>query len=151
MPQQPPHDENGNVMPHDHDEIEDEDFVIRRISELQLCRDKDGRRRISSKAYQGSSEAGGGMSVDIRKFIEADDIEPRDWVTSPRWLGSVRFSAGCLRSLELQVGYDPLPNKLSEERNPYHGGVWGSFSRATKRRMQQNAQWFVPIADAELF
>lgn len=150
MPKPPPHDAEGNVVPHDHEEIETDSVVIRRISELQLCVDKDGRRRISSKAYQGSNDSDGGMSIDIPSFIEEDGKDVAEWVTTPRWIGSVQLSVATLRGRNLLVGYDPLPNKHSDNENPYHGAVWGSFSKAAKKAIAQDAQWFVPIDGVEL-
>ncbi len=90
------------------------------------------------------------MSIDIPKFIEADGLSVEEWVTSPRWIGSVIFNVEFIRSLELQVGFDPLPNKQSDEENPYHGGLWGKFTKGKKRQLAQTASWFVEIPGAEL-
>jgi len=42
------------------------------------------------------------------------------------------------------VGFDPLPE------NPYHGEVWGKFTKAQQRRLQQLAVWFVAIPGVKL-
>jgi hypothetical protein len=34
------------------------------------------------------------------------------------------------------VGFDPLPE------NPYHGEVWGAFSKAKQKRLPELCQWF---------
>lgn len=150
MPTPPPLDAAGAVVPHDHDEIEAGDRVIRRISDRQIVTDGAGARRISSLAYQASGGANGGMSVDIEKFIVEGGDEPEQWVTTPRWIGSVCFSAGFLRGLQFQIGYHPIEETSERPANPYHGEVWGTFSRAQKIALQQNANWFVPIPDVEL-
>jgi hypothetical protein len=94
----PPRDESGNVIPHDHAGIGPSDGVIRGISENQIITDKNGQRRISSKAFQGSSETNSGMSVDLECSIAEAGLDPKVYVTTPRWIGSVRFEAGVLRS-----------------------------------------------------
>lgn len=138
--QPPPRDEQGDVVPHDNDGIAVSDGVIRRISDQQLVDDpKTGGRRISSIAYKASSGQNGGMSVDLQKLIEAAGYDPLAYVTSPRWMGSVRFEAGALRDEGFMIGSDPLPH------NPYHGEVWGRFSKPQQRRLAEIAAWFVPI------
>ena len=136
----PPRDENGNVIPHDHEDIHAQDGIIRRIPEQHIVIDeKIGGKRISSMAFRCSSGANGGMSVDLQQQIEEAGIDAREFVTSPQWMGSVRFFAGQLRTEGLLVGYDPI------ETNPYHGEVWGNFSRRMQIRLQQLCEWFVPI------
>ena len=135
----PPRDASGNVIPHDHKDVGPSDGVIRRISETQLVTDKDGQRRISSKAFQASSGPNGGMSIDLERSIIEAGLDPKTYVTTPRWIGSVRFEAGALRAEGFKVGFDPIPE------NPHHGQVWGSFSRASKQRLQELSVWFVPI------
>jgi hypothetical protein len=50
-PRLPPRDERGEVLPHDHNEILNDDDVIRRISQKQVIWDDNlGRLRISSLA-----------------------------------------------------------------------------------------------------
>lgn len=135
----PPRDPLGRVIPHDHAGIAPSDGVIRRISDNQVVADKNGQRRISSKAFQGSSEINGGMSVDLERSIVDAGLDPKAFVTTPRWIGSVRFEAGTLRSEGFRVGFHPLPE------NPHHGEVWGDFSKPKKRQLQRLCVWFVPI------
>jgi hypothetical protein len=135
----PPRDEHGRVVAHDHPGILARDGVIRRISEKQIITDKNGQRRISSKAFQGASDASNGMSVDLEASIVEAGLDPRIYVTTPRWIGSVRFEAGSLRHEGFRVGFHPLPENL------HHGEVWGEFSGTQKRRLQQICEWLVPI------
>lgn len=90
------------------------------------------------------------MSVDIEPFIVLDGLDPQQWVTSPRWIGSVKFTAGFLRNQQLLVGFDPLEETEAQPANPYHGGVWGSFSRGIQQALQSEAEWFVQIPDVDL-
>jgi len=143
----PPRDSDGSVLPHDHEEIKNEDEVIRRVSKQWVVRDADGHLRISSMAYKASSGKNGGMSVDLKQLIEKDGKEPKGYVTTPRWMGSLLLKVSDLRGLELQVGYDPI---TGTEPNPYHGEVWGQFSPIKIRQLKGKAIWFVPIQDVSI-
>jgi hypothetical protein len=142
----PLRNEGGEVIPHDHPGILVTDGVIRRISEQQIVYDDKaaGGRRISSLAFKASAGLNGGMSVDLQMEIEAAGLDARQYVTTPRWMGSIRFEAGSLRAESLQVGFDPLPD------NPYHGEIWGDFSRSKVRRLRELCQWFVPIDNVSI-
>jgi hypothetical protein len=126
------------VLPHDHAEILNEDDLIRRVSEEQIVT-VGGVRRISSIAFQPSGGPAGGMSIDIKRSIEEARIVVVDFVTTPRWIGSVMFAAAVPRGQNLQVGYDPLPD------NSHHGEVWGTFSKAKSKAIQRASHWLVPI------
>lgn len=148
---QPPRDAAGKIAPHDHDEIANDDFLIRRIDPKQHVVQDDNLncRRLSSKAFQPSSEEGGGMSVDIEKLIQSDGLDPPTYVASPKYMGSIRFTAGAARAVNLLVGYDPLPE------NPYHGEVWGEskpnrFSRTQQKAICAASEWLVAISGVEI-
>jgi hypothetical protein len=79
------------------------------------------------------------MSVDLEVSIIEAGLNPKTYVTTPRWTGSVRFEAGALRQEGFSIGFAPLPE------NPHHGEVWDDFGRPKKRRLQQLCKWFVPI------
>lgn len=142
----PPHDDNGRVIPHDHDGIFHDDWVIRRVSEKQVVLDPKviGGKRISSMAFSPSSSPNGGMSVDLKKQIEEAGLDAQVFVTTPVWIGSVRFNVGQLRDEKFKVGYDPLKD------NPYHGEVWGSFTTSKKSRLKQLCVWFVQIENVTI-
>ena len=89
--------------------------------------------------FQGSSETNSGMSVDLECSIVEAGLDPKVYVTTPRWIGSVHFEAGVLRSEGFLVGFHPLPKNL------HHGEVWGEFSKLKKRALQRLCAWFVPI------
>lgn len=154
MPLQPLRDANGNVTPHDHLDILPEHGIIRRISEHYLVPDEKQSegRRISSMAFKASSDTNGGMSVDLQHEIEKDGRNPKEFVTTPIWIGSVRFEARQLRETEFgfKVGADPLDSKPGMAANPYHGQVWGSFTRGKQRRLLQRCEWFVAIDGVSL-
>ena len=145
MPMQPPpHDAHG-VAPHDHDGIVAEDLVIRRVSaEMTVFDAKIGGKRLSSMLFRKSSGVNGGMSIDLKRQIEEAGVDPKQWVTSPIWIGSITLGVGALRVDGFQVGYDPVSD------NPYHGEVWGQFSKSQQRRLISTCNWFVPIPDVVL-
>ena len=136
----PPRDEHG-VIPHDHHEILSDDLVIRRVSAYWTVDDPKvpGGKRLSSMAFEKSSGLVGGMSVDLKRQIEEAGMDARLWVTSPRWTGSVTLRVGDLRSEGFKVGFDPLDD------NPYHGEVWGQFSKGKKKSLMNMCKWFVQL------
>lgn len=142
----PPRDENGNVVPHDHEGILPEHGIIRRIPEHHVVMDeKIGGRRISSMAFKPSSGPNGGLSVDLQQQIEEEGHDAKAYVTTPHWVGSIRFIAGELRGEDFKVGFDPIELKTGNQPNPYHGEVWGKFSKGKQNRLRQLCDWFVPI------
>lgn len=84
------------------------------------------------------------MSVDLQRLIVEARIEPRDFVTTPKWTGSVRWTADQVRALALLVGFDPTDD------NPFHGQVWGAFTKAQRRSLQTSATWFVALPDVAI-
>jgi hypothetical protein len=141
LPAPPPLDHDGNVIPHDHPDILDEDGIIRGVSAQHLVDDPKvvGRRRISSVLFNPSSGKNGGLSVDLlRPMVEAG-IDPAERLTSRRWLGALLLKARDFRKEKLKVGYHPLPH------NSFHGEVWGNFSDGCKRRLLTIAESLVPV------
>ena len=142
----PPYDEAGNVEPHDHDGIQLTDGIIRRIPERWVVDDVKAAtgRRLSSLAFRPSSGPNGGMSIDLQQQIEDDGLDAKKFVTTPYWVGSIRFVAAALRAEEFNIGFDPTPE------NPYHGQVWGTFSKGKQKTLRQLCDWFVPIPDVSI-
>jgi len=77
--------------------------------------------------------------VDLQRQIEEAGLDAKVFVTTPRWTGSIRFEAVQLRNEEFKIGYDPFPD------NPYHGEVWGSFTKTKIAKLFQLCEWFVQI------
>jgi hypothetical protein len=142
----PPLDDTGEVLPHDHEGIANGDRVIRRISEEHFVPDAkiSGGRRISTMAFQASSDGNRGMSVDLEASILEAGLDARTFVTTPKFLGSVWFLAGFLREETFMVGYDPLAD------NVHHGEVWGIFSKGRQKKLLNTAQWFVEVEGVSL-
>jgi hypothetical protein len=143
----PQRDDNGAVIPHDHEGILPNDGIIRRVSTQQIVDDPKvvgGRRISSSFLFKPSSGENGGLSVDLQGLIEEAGLDAKAFVTTPRWTGSVRFEAYQLREEGFKVGYDPLKD------NPYHGEVWGNFSKAKGKKLLQLCSWFVPIENTSI-
>lgn len=144
---QPPRNAAGEVTPHDHDGIVADDVIVRRVSEYQLATDKDGKRRISSVLYKASTGTTG-MSINIEKLIVEAGLDPKQYVSSPKWTGSVWFTAGALRGFGLMVGYDPVEDP--KQPDPHHGEAWGVFNKGQVNSLKKAAQWYVEIADVSL-
>lgn len=143
----PPRNAAGQVEPHDHPGILAHDGVIRRISEQHIILDKNGHKRVSTMAFNPSSEIhGGGLSVDLQREIEESGRDAMKFVTHPPWIGSVRFTAQQLRKQGFMVGFDPLPPD-----NPFHGEVWGQFTKGKQKQLLCFAQWFVAIPGVSLY
>jgi hypothetical protein len=84
------------------------------------------------------------MSVDIERLIVEAGHVPSSYVTTPRWFGAVSLAAADAREVGLLVGYSPLDD------NPFHGEVWGDFSRPVQRHIQSACVWFVEIAGVSI-
>lgn len=110
--------------------------MIRRISPRQIVDDK-GVRRLSSLAFKPSSGPNGGISIDLETQIREAGLDPVGYVTTPRWMGSVVFSAYTVREAGMKVGYHPV------EGNPFHGEIWGPFPKPAV--LAAMAQWYVQI------
>ena len=140
----PPRDANGQVVPHDHNGIGNQDGVIRRISDFHLADGPNGTLIVSSMALEPSTDPSGGVSIDIEGSVLAAGLDLVQHITSPQFLGSVRFITGDLRSEDLLVGFDPIPD------NDHHGEIWGHLPRGKRKRLLKKARWFVPIPNVAL-
>lgn len=143
---QPPRDQHGGVIPHDHTGIVNDDHVIRRINKEWIIDDPKvpGGKRITSVALEPSSGPNGGLSIDLKRQIEEAGYDAKQWVSTPKFTGSIILRTGDLRSENFMVGYDP------QDGNPYHGEVWGQFSRGRKKKVMSMSSWFVPIEGVAL-
>ena len=146
------------VEPYDEPQINDDDHIIRRVNPVHhvVPDENTGRDRTSSKLFTPSSGPKDGMSVDILKLIEADEIDAVEFVTTPVFTGSVYFPAGSARKAGLRIGYDPIVDVPGVENNPYHGEVWGpedkpnKFNRTQKRALAEASQWFVELPGVDI-
>ena len=92
------------------------------------------------------------MSIDIERWIQEADRDPRVFVTTPRWVGSLRLQAAAIREIGLIVGYDPIfPD------NPYHGQVWNRDGKPTSGQQKQQERalrgistWYVEIPGVDI-
>ena len=139
------------MAPYDDPKIGAEDVLIRRIHPRHhIVQDSNrGFQRVSTKAFSASSSPDGGMSVDIEALIVEAGLDPRQFVTTPKYVGSVAFPAGLAREFGLLIGGSPSP------RNPYHGEVWGSaeakpFASSQKKALLNGCKWYVEIPDVSL-
>ncbi len=125
----PPRDAEGRVQPHDHSQINSEDIMVRGIPEQWLILTDNGEHRISSAAFQPSSEAhGGGLSLGAKKVLECRGTSVDEWAAG-RFVAVVCLEVAVLRNANLQVGWDPLDN------DPAHCNAWGKFTRGFRKQL----------------
>ena len=135
-----PGNADGAVRPHDDPEIDPRSSLVRYINpEYHLVFDENaGRFRIGSGAFSATSgDPFNGMSVDVGQSMAAAGLAAFE--RTPRGFGAVEIDVGDARSLQLQVGTDPLPG------NPFHGQIWGvkSSKRAKLHRLVKG--WLVAL------
>jgi hypothetical protein len=140
MPSEPPRDQNGNIVPHDHPEISDDDYVLRHIVPPHDLHPEPETQvvRVASGAYSESSD--GGMSVDLTRWMIDDGMNELDYLRDDME-GATKIRVGDLRALGLKVGFDP------DGGHPHHGAVWGI--RGTHRRKIMRAAITVRKAQGE--
>lgn len=117
MREPPQRDQDGKIVPHDHPQILDEDYILRHIvppHDLHPDTAK-GIVRVSSGAYSESST--GGMSVDILRWMTEDGLDECHYISDK--MGATKIKVGDLRSLGCKVGWDP------DGGHEHHGAVWG--------------------------
>jgi hypothetical protein len=140
-----------SAEPSDEPRIDANEVIIRRINPHQHVVWDENRkvRRVSSKAYTKSAGLKEGMSVDIESLLVAAGIDPKGFVTTPVYIGSVAFSAISIRNLHLWIGFDPVPN------NAFHGQVWPTqpkrnFTDSQKSGLANAAAWYVEIPGVDV-
>jgi hypothetical protein len=130
---QPPlRNEAAKIVPHDHPEIADDDYVIRHIVppfDLHI-ETEAGITRVASGAYSASDD--GGMSVDIQRWMQEDDLDDLYYLPDETQ-GATRIRVGDLRAIGLKVGWDP------DNGHPHHGAVWG-IKTTHRRKIARKAE-----------
>lgn len=146
------------VQAHDDAGIGPDEVLIRRINPAEhVVPDENiGGYRLSTKAFSSSSQPPYGMSVDVLGLMLVAGISPQDFVTSPKYIASVKFTAGAARATGLWVGFDPILDDGINLANPYHAEVWSQpnpaqkFTKSQQRALMKASDWFVAIPDVEI-
>jgi hypothetical protein len=146
------------VEPYDEKDIKDDDVIIRRVDPAQhvVPDENTGGQRTSSKLFTPSSGPNAGMSIDVLKLMDNDGIDPKEFVTTPKYTGSISFMASAAREVDLRIGYDPIKDMAGFDDNPYHGEVWASgpnlkkFKSNQKRALASASSWFVELPGVEI-
>lgn len=123
----PPRDTGGRVLPHDHNQIQDEDIMLRGIPAQQIVSTPDGGRRISTGAFSRSSDAYGGLSLGAKKVLECLEKTTEEWAAG-RFSAVVCFPAEMLRKAGVWIGWDPLDD------DPAHCNAWDASGKPFPRR-----------------
>ena len=141
----PPRDAQGRVIPHDHVNIRNEDFLVRGIPAAQII-----NGRISSGAFNSSTKNDPyfGLSVDLESLAGISPIQ--------NFACSVKFQTSVARNLKLLIGYDPISNP-AEGINLAHCGIWrietGGSARLSKgqsKTLHRNAIWHKQIPGVKI-
>jgi hypothetical protein len=132
MPAPPTRDQHGKIVPHDHSEILDDDYVLRHIVPPHDLHPDQAKQvvRVSSAAYSESSD--GGMSVDILRWMAGDQLD-ECYYLEDQAIGATKIRVGDLRALGLQVGWDPDTGHI------HHGAVWGIKDQKQRRKIAKAA------------
>ena len=135
----PPRDDEGVVTPHDHPQICAEDTMLRGIPEQWIHSTDDGGRRISSGAFQRSSDKYQGMSLGAKKILDCADTSVEEWARG-RFSTVVCFPASDLRAIDVKVGWDPIPDDRA------HCNAWGRIPTGHAKRLarEANRRFFAP-------
>lgn len=132
----PPKDSEGCVLPHDHEQIHDADIMLRGIPSQWVIPTEKGGHRITSGAFQPSSESRDkykGLSLGIKKMLDFCGTSIDEWAAD-RFRGVVSFPARKLRDEKIKVGWDP------KDDDPAHCGAWGKLQKSIRKRLAREAE-----------
>ena len=126
----PPLDKDGCVEPHDHEQIRDEDIMLRGIPAQFVMPTPDGGRRISPGAFSPSSPSRDkyrGLSLGAKKVLECLEKTTEEW-SNGLYVAVVCVPAKMLRDEGVQIGWDP------QESEPSHCNAWGVSGLPSSRK-----------------
>jgi len=138
-----PRDTQRFTIPHDHEEIQDDDFLIRGVTAQSIA-----GNRISKSFFQSSSDPYRGLSTDLDS--QAND---RSYTDGKPFIGAVKFFASSPRLNGLLVGYDPL------EENSHHCQVWNydtttsiasGLTQGMQKRLCDSSVWHSEVPDVTI-
>ncbi len=144
-----PFDDEGNVSPHDHDELTAEKLLIRGVFPLQVVPNKNsGGKRLSSGIFKHVKPKDH-LSCDDRLCLEEKDVDIVERYSTEKYIGAVQISIKDLRSVgnELMIGRVPVeadPEKGIDE-NECHCGIWGRITKGMENSLFRRCQWTVEI------
>lgn len=121
-------------MTHEADDLTvfDADPLWRRIHPSQVVSDGQGGWRVSSAAFENSSD-GSGMSTSLGRDAEAAGTTPQRALKNYQDLGMASVTAASCRSQKQTIQRDPTPD------DPHHALVNGDKSKRSIRRALANA------------
>ena len=109
--------------------------MLRGIPDFWVLPTEDGGHRITSAAFNRSSEARDkhrGMSLGAKKILECTGMTADQWAGG-RFRAIVCFPVSDLRVVGAKVGWDPMPE------DPAHCGAWGSLPKSLRKRLARDA------------
>lgn len=130
----------GRVIPYNDPEIDNNQILIRLISNQQIHENNDGSRRVSSGGFSPTSKTRDpyrGMSVDLLSYLLVNGIDPADPSYHPEVEVIMSLKVGEVRQAvpKLLIGHDPKPD------NPAHCNIWKVSTTGNKRALLRSANW----------
>ena len=126
----PPVDGKGNVKPHDHEEIFNDDILIRGLYIHHVKKNPDGSYRLSKNAFSASSKKYDiyrGLSLESKKTLECLNKTVDDWATKKKCIAVACFPAEILREAGVRIGWAP------NDGDPGHCNAWGKLGKPFPR------------------
>lgn len=137
----PPLDDEGVVIPHDHDQIRHDDVIIKRVTENDIYRSPE-EVRIATSLLSQSSDKYSGSSINIEKVIlEQEDSVESYCLKFPNVIGAISFPAKLVRDNGGLVGYEPLDD------DPAHGEIWEVKRKPKKVKILRGARVVFGLED----
>ena len=147
----PQRDEQGRVIPHNHPQILDNDWVIRLVfigkNEPPVDLKFPEGKRLSLTVWEPSSGVNEGLSVNLQSLIFTGGLESPEKYSKP---ASIMMNVGDIRRLGFEVGYDPVKDDPKIPDNPYHCQIWGASTRGERNQLKNISQWLVPLAGVSI-
>ena len=122
--------------PEDDPSILDEEDLWRRISPTWVLKDKDGRPRVTSQAFQNDDEDGT-MSIHLSSVAEQIGRTPSTILERYPGYSMASITAGDARQQKQGVKPDP------SLEDPDHGSVVGDKGKGVRKQLRKAAKWVV--------
>lgn len=149
---EPPVDENGQILPHDHPDLEGERRMLRGIAQQHIVYDANYNcQRLSSALFRNSPKRQGYLSFNSQRCIEAKGDDSVEYMAGRGWVGVVSMSVAHFRTFDpadqpadrWKIGMVPLPDE--QPPDPCHGAVWGTISEGRANQIRRAVDWLVEV------
>ena len=149
-----PRDADGQILPHDHPDLQGERRMIRGVHRRYIVMDANrGCERLSSSLFKNSPRRQGYLSFDSEYCLQNRGEDPIEYIGGSGWEGAVVITVERFRSFDpsqavnnqWKIGMVPLDQEIPPK--PCHGAVWGAISEGKANEIRRATDWLVPIPD----